>query len=447
MRFTSFEHMLSHWAEQTPDAPALRFGDQTLSFAQLHAAVEARASELRESGKACLGVLADGSADCVVTIFGAVRAGIRVVLFNAALPEAARAPLIAYTDVDLLWSSAARDRELSAISGPGGAADGENRILFFTSGTTERAKAVVLTDHSLCQSAYNGGALLPLSPGDTLLCVLPLDHVFGFVCGLLWGLSCGACVALGRGPRHYIDDLAHYCPTAVSVVPAMLAFLMRHKLLNPELRLILIGAGDCPTALVESAKAAGKRVCFGYGLTETSSGVALGTGDDPYAMDVCPDDEITLAPDGEVLISAPTCMMQGYYKRPEDTAAVLKDGVLHTGDIGFFDEDGRLHISGRKKDILVLPDGNKIFLPEYEAELAAVLDGQDLAVTMQGEKLVLVCHGAESASEILEKLEPVMARKPLGQRIGKVLFSGEPLPRTQTGKIKRWELQQKAGTL
>ena len=65
----------------------------------------------------------------------------------------------------------------------------------FTSGTTERARAVVLTEGSLCASAACGSALLPLSGNDTLLCMLPLDHVFGFVCGLLWGLSSGAAVA------------------------------------------------------------------------------------------------------------------------------------------------------------------------------------------------------------------------------------------------------------
>ena len=108
----------------------------------------------------------------------------------------------------------------------------------------------MLTEQSLCSSAYNGGALLPLSPSDTLMCMLPLSHVFGFVCGLLWGLSCGACVALGRGARHYIDDLAYFGPTARSAVPLLLGFLVQHGLLNRELKLILVGAGDCPAALL-----------------------------------------------------------------------------------------------------------------------------------------------------------------------------------------------------
>ena len=86
----------------------------------------------------------------------------------------------------------------------GGVSEGEGQILFFTSGTVEAAKAVVLTDQSLCASAWNGGQMLPLSSEDRLLCVLPLNHVFGFVCGLLWGLSSGASVALGRGMRYWL---------------------------------------------------------------------------------------------------------------------------------------------------------------------------------------------------------------------------------------------------
>ena len=354
MRFQGFEELLRYWAEKTPDSPALRYNGRTLSFSQFREAVLSRAEELRKSGKTCLGLLSDGSMDCVIELFAANLAGLQIVMLDENAPSVLLRQLLAYTDVDTLWGDVDLVEELSPYL-TSGVRDGEGKILFFTSGTTERAKAVVLTDHSLCQSAFNGSEKLPLSPEDTLLCLLPLGHVFGFVCGLLWGLSCGACVALGRGPRHYIDDCSFYQPTAVSVVPLLLGFLMQQRLLNTELKLILVGAGDCPPALLQAAAAMGIRVSFGYGLTETSSGVAISVSGDPYAMEICPDDTITLSEDGEILIQAPTCMMQGYYKRPESTAHVLIDGVFHTGDLGRFDEEGKLHITGRKKDILVLP--------------------------------------------------------------------------------------------
>ena len=445
MRFTNFTQLLSWHAAQTPDSPALYreglSGREAVSYAQLEELVASRAAEYRSTGKTCLSVFTDGSAECVITIFAALRAGLQVVLLDDALSDDTAGQLLCYTDADLIWSAdGQREQELSAFL-TGGVRNGHGKVLFFTSGTTERAKAVVLTEASLCSSAWNGSQMLPLRPEDTLLCMLPLCHVFGFVCGLLWGLSCGSAVALGRGARHYGDDCAYFRPTALSAVPALLGFLLQHDLLNQELRLLLIGAGSCPPALIEQTKSRGLHVSFGYGLTETSSGVAISTGGDPYAMDICPDDAITLAEDGEILVRSPTCMMQGYYKKEADTRAVLQDGVLYTGDLGRFDADGRLHITGRKKDILALPDGTKIFLPELEARLQAVLGTAELAVFLENNAPSLLLQGdAAQESDLWEKLRPVMAELPRGQQIRRLYFTHQPMPRTATGKIKRWEI-------
>ena len=451
MRFSSFRALLEYWAGQTPYAPALlcegETGPRAVSYRELAAAVERRAEELRQTGKTCLALFADGGEACVVTLFGALRVGMQVVMLSDDLPDAAAGVLLAYTDADMIWSlDGEREAELAPFL-TAGVENGRGRLLFFTSGTTERSKAVVLTEQSLCSSAWNGSQMLPLTQADTLLCLLPLGHVFGFVCGLLWGLACGAAVALGRGARHYGDDWDYFRPTAVSVVPALLGFLVKHRLFNRELRCVLIGAGSCPSELIEAAKALGVRVSFGYGLTETSSGVAISTGGDPYAMDVCPDDTVTIAPDGEILIQAPTCMMQGYYKRDADTRAVLVDGVFHTGDLGLLDSDGRVHITGRKKDMLVLPGGTKLFLPEYEARLSAALGTAELAVFLEKNGAPALLLQADPAEEkaVREKLRPLMEELPRGEQIGKIYFTDKPMPRTATGKIRRWEIQKEDG--
>ena len=449
MRFDRFEDMLAHWAELSPAAPAISYESDGLcrcTYAELLRLVRVRASELRKIGGTSLGILCDGSFDCAVTVFGAVAAGMQVVLLNESSPEALLREQMQYTDVDRLWGDSMLCDLMSDALTPGlRNAGGAGRLLFFTSGTTQSARAVVLTEQNLCASACNGGEKLPLEQEDTLLSILPLDHVFGFVCGLLWGLNCGAAVALGRGLRYYTEDCAHFRPTAMAVVPAFLKYLVKNRCLSPSLRTVLVGAGDCPWALLKAVEAMNIRVSFGYGLTETSSGVAISVGDDLFAMDICPDDTITIAPDGEILVSSPTCMFRGYYKQPEATEAVLRDGVLHTGDLGYLDDAGKLHVTGRKKELLVLPDGAKLFLPEYEKDVARALEISDLAVILRGGAPALVLPaGAPDRDAILERLAPLMATLPRGQHIHDVVFFDGPLPRTATGKLRRWQLTQMA---
>ena len=447
-RFEGFQELLSYYAERCPLAPALIYTEadeqQVCTYAELSEAARQSAEHWKQTEKTCLGVFCDGSFQNVVSIFGAVFAGMQVVLLDENASKELLEEQIFYTDIDLLCGEEELTEEFTPFLTGGLTEKHPGNILFFTSGTTDSSKAVVLTDQSLMNSAYNGGAKLPLSPDDRLLCMLPLNHVFGFVCSLLWGLSSGAAVALGRGARHYLDDLKFYRPTAVAVVPLLLGFLIRQDALNPELHLVLVGAGDCPNELLSAVTARGIHVSFGYGLTETSSGVAISVSGDPYAMEICPDDTITLASDGEILIQAPTCMMQGYYKRPDDTNAILRDGVLYTGDLGMLDEDGRLHIIGRKKEMLVLQDGTKIFLPEYEAQIQRVLGDREFAVIEKQFAPALVIRGDSGEKEELQrKLRHAMSMRPRGQQLREIIFVKEPLPRTATGKVKRWELQQK----
>ena len=141
-------------------------------------------------------------------------------------------------------------------------------------------------------------------------------------------------------------------------------------------------------------------------------------------------------------------MMQGYYKDPAATDAVLLGGVLHTGDLGAFDEKGLLHITGRKKEILVFSDGTKIFLPEYERDLRNALSERDFAVVDKAGSPVLVIKGDESERvELTIRLSALMKDLPIGRRLKDIYFVNEPLPRTATGKIKRWELQQKVRSI
>ena len=450
--YSGFRDFVYGMRDERPDAIAFLHGAndrfQRVTWAAFAADVDKRAAELKETGKTCMAILADGSYASVVEVFAANLAGLQVAMLDVAVPDKLLSQLLPYVDADCLWCP--NEERIASLSGflTGPVEDGAGKILFFTSGTTSRAKAVTLTDSSLMASAFGGSGTFPLAPGDVLLCVLPIAHVFGFVCGLLWPHLCGATVALGRGGRHIFDDWSYFHPTATSVVPILLEHVLRRNLINPELGAILVGAGDCPQERLDEVKERGIRLAFGYGLTETSSGVAISAeGEDPHALEVCPGSTITIADDGEVLIQTPGAMMQGYYKLPDDTAEVLKDGVLHTGDLGSFDEQGRLHLKGRKKETLVLPGGTKIYLPEYEREIAEQLGTSEIAVVLRRGMPVLVLDDLadDTREAVMSRLKGVMESWQNDQRLADVIELGHELPRTATGKVQRWLLEAEIG--
>ncbi len=438
-----YESFLSLLLGQEQSSPALVYEENGAKTVLTYGEFAAKIKAYPVLDKGVAGIFMDGTLESILAVFAYAGKGRQIVLLSP------------FEDVPSLESKII-SADINFLIGPDGLrnalndclvkkeAHQEKKILFFTSGTTDSNKAVCLSEASLCSSAYNGASLLPLSPNDTLYSCLPMNHVFGFVCSLLWGLSCGACVALGRGMRKIFEDFAYFKPTVVSLVPQMAGFLASRHLFNPELKLVLIGAGDCPDSVLGKIKELGIRVSFGYGLTETSSGVALSLGDDPRAMTLCPDVKASIDQDGEICLRCPSCMMSGYYKDRESTAKVLRNGFLLTGDLGYLDERGLLHIKGRKKDIIVLDDGTKIYCPEYEGKLASLLGAdKDFAIVKNDKGQIALAVGKatlqDNYSSIVTSFNETL---PYSSRIAVVLYFPSPLPRTQTGKIKRWALQE-----
>ena len=155
MRFSSFDGLLAHQARRLGDRPALCFAGSgnPCSWRDFDSRVREGAEFWKAGGKTCLGLFCDGSFDCVVNLFAANLAGLQVVLLDENAPDEQLPGLLAYTDADALWG----DEDLCAELAPaltGGVRNGRGRLLFFTSGTTDSSKAVVLTDESLCASAF-----------------------------------------------------------------------------------------------------------------------------------------------------------------------------------------------------------------------------------------------------------------------------------------------------
>ena len=378
MKFKSFKEMLLSNVKSHANNVALAYDEdgeiKSLTYAELYREISARREQIARLDANCVGILQAPSKKWIIDMFACVLARKQTVLLDPmSEPTVIQAQTLA-TDVETLLTDELTSRHASLLKtapvGTVAPSKDEGDILFFTSGTTNSSKAVVLTSSSLCASAWNGQAKCPCNETDNLLCMLPLTHVFGFVCAMLWPMSQGAKISITRGMRYIAQDCKYFKPTIISVVPSILKFLVGLNALNDELRMVLVGAGPANEQTLAAAKEKGIEVRFGYGLTETSSGVAISCGENPFAMSVCPDDTITLADDGEVLVKADECMMKGYYKNEKDTEKVLEpDGWLHTGDMGTMDPDGTLYIRGRSKTMILSGSGQNIYPEEIEDKL------------------------------------------------------------------------------
>lgn len=418
-KFNNFADLPAFW--ETLDTTALVYeeeGEQkSLSYRELGKKIIQRSGALRQGNSAVAALKAEATPEFIISLFANVIAGVTVLIADPRMPEQ-----IVQTTIE----------KASNESQP------EGKILFYTSGTSNRSRCVVLTPQSLLCSAWSGQCMLSCGPEDTILCLLPLSHVFGFVCGMLWGLCYGAAIALGRGVRHLFDDCLYYHPTILPAVPAIADALDRMKLFNPELRVLLVGAAPCGEALLESIRKKGIDVYYGYGLTETSSGIAITQDlEEPSAMYPCPGADIRIEEDGEISVATP-CMMEGYLGEESP----LVDGRLLTGDLGQFDEQGRLHITGRRKDMIVMPDGTKIFCPEYEAVLMQRLETNAIALAEFRNRAVLVVEEAGPlVKDVKEAVRHFNQDRSRSQQIADVIYLKDKFPRTALGKLQRWELK------
>jgi len=281
--------------------------------------------------------------------------------------------------------------------------------LIFTSGTTGTPKGVMLAHDNVIATIKTFDNILP-PLRHRIVSLLPLSHLLEQGVGLFYAVSVGADILYvrSRNPRVIFDAIRAHRVTSMIVVPQILdlfwsaierevdksgrramfdrlrgiarrlPFVLRrilfrsvHAQFGGGLRLLVSSGAYLPPALQQAWEDLGITVIQGYGSTETGSGTCttlsdhgLGTVGRPPAPV-----EMRLAHDGEVLFRGPT-MFKGYWLDPEATAAVFDaDGWYHTGDLGRLDEGGRLVLQGRKKDMIVLPNGFNVFPEDIENAL------------------------------------------------------------------------------
>ena len=214
-----------------------------------------------------------------------------------------------------------------------------------------------------------------------------------------------------------------------------------HELTGGCLRKILCGGAGLKATVAQELRSYGLYAYGCYGLSECSPCVSVNRDDyykDGSAGIPLNCNQVSIAADGEILISGSNVML-GYYNDPEATNAVIKNGVLHTGDLGYIDQDGFLFITGRKSNLIVFSDGNKCCPETIEeqicintpAEEALVFQSKNEARSTLCAKIYILNDSAKKAVE--EYLKASLTT----YTFDSVEFTLEPLPKNATGKLRR----------
>ena len=386
--------------------------------------------------------------------------------------------------------------------------------LFYTSGTTGAAKGVPLSHANLVfQIDTLLGADL-VSEKDSVLSPLPLHHVYPFVMGMLTPLAAGLPIVLPRSltgpqlmralregeatlivgvPRLYgalysgLEERAgsggRLAAALFSGVVGLCVRLRRQTGLDvgrlplrplrrrfgPRLRVLASGGAALDPDLAAKLEGLGWRIAVGYGLTETAPLLTLNPPDgkklgsvgrpvpgveisiDPSAVPEEPEGGVTPRGEGEILARGPN-VFSGYRNRPEETNKVLDDsGWFRTGDLGYFDDDGYLYVTGRASTLIVTPGGKNI---QPEAVEGAYLENpsiREIGVLQKDGRLVAVIvpkmdeirRLGDIRRAIREAVEAGSKRLPSYQRISDYAISREPLEYTRLGKLRRHVLEER----
>ncbi|MEQ9257770.1 MAG: class I adenylate-forming enzyme family protein [Roseovarius sp.] len=484
MSFTRIHHLVEQHLGSRPDAPAIKDCDaRIVSWAAYAALIDEAEALLARQGAAPgerVMVVAENCLALAVLMMAASRLGAWAVPVNARMSEGEIARIAAHATPRLTFYTSHVSPEAAAHAGDAervetgfgtlqlshGTPDPEPvdqspdtpAILLYTTGTTGDPKGVMLSHANLIFAAGASAGLRGLHAGDHVYGALPLTHVFGVASMLMASALAGAMVELAQrfDPAALFEALKGGA-TVMPAVPQMHARLMAHaesrgvELLGSEtLRYVSSGAAPLDPAWKRKAERFyGLPMQNGYGMTESTAGVS-GTrnpiGDpDTSVGPPLPGVEISLdlavgADDdvGEVLTRGPH-VMKGYFRNPEATArTITPEGWLRTGDLGRIDAEGRLHIVGRAKE-LIIRSGFNVYPPEVEAALndhPAVVQTAVIGRQVAGDEEVLafvqlIAPDAATADE----LKRFAAERLAGYKRPARIFIVESLPAAATGKI------------
>ena len=376
-------------------------------------------------------------------------------------------------------------------------------IMLFTSGTTSQSKVVALSHKNICSNLMDIAKVLDVNSNDVFLSILPIHHVFECTVGFLFSLYRGAQTVFCDGIRHIVENLSEYHVSVMACVPAIYERIFKiirkgiekqgklddvlekeelfrdktmeerkevfkeiHDMLGGNIRLFISGAAALDRTIEQKYRLLGINLVQGYGLTETSPIVGVGTNENYRLGSIgkpVPSVRVKLADKdkdgiGELLVKGPNVML-GYFGNDEATKEAIRNGWFYTGDLAKIDDEGYIFICGRKKSVIVLKNGKNIFPEEMENLVnriegvnesfifgRPVSDDKDdikinvkLVIDKEIIKDVYKIEGTdEEIKEVLSsKIKEINKTMPPYKAIRGIIISEEPLIRTTTNKIKR----------
>lgn len=382
----------------------------------------------------------------------------------------------------------------------------EAQIILFTSGTTAMSKGVLLSHKNIATSLMSMVSMTYIGPDDVFLSILPLHHTYECTCGFLCPLYRGSTIAYCDGLKYILKNIEESKTTLMLCVPAVLDAMYKriwsaakknkidgtlrkglkisnalmkakidirkkifkkiHDTFGGHFRMFVVGAAAVNPEVSKGLYDFGFLVIQGYGITECSPIVTLNR-DVNFRHDsagqAVPVNEVKIVDKNAEGIGEIVCrgsnVMLGYYKNQEETDKVIVDGWFHTGDLGYMDDEGFCHITGRKKSVIVTSNGKnifpeelEIFLNENEYVLESMVYGEENAEDGETYLCALIVPkydeikktfgedvSDEKVKELIEEaVKTVNKRNPLYKYIRKYEIRENELIKTTTGKIKRY---------
>ena len=387
--------VLARAAQQFPAEPAIVTPDEVLSYKALDARVDEMADRLCAAGlvagSRCCTVLS-ATVDHVVLLLAGLRSGALVAPLNPRWPVSLKDEAIAALRPDCIvveTTDSTDERatctvpELMAfVASEKSETPAPGTIAIHTSGSQGRPKAAVLTESNLVHNARLSNQNIPVQPGDRWLLSLPLYHVSGL--GAIYRcLVGGGAVAIPNGRLPLSQAMAALRVTHISLVPKQLRELLDDDVAVERLRrlkVVLLGGGPIPEALLQHSEAAGIPIAITYGLTEMASQVATTSPRKLHdrSAPVLDADAVQLAPDGEIRVRG-HALFSGYLEQGGLRLPLTPDGWFATGDLGEWVEPGRLRVLGRR-DNRFKSMGEWVSPEQVETELMGILDIIDAVV-------------------------------------------------------------------